>query len=273
MNNQLSEPHKADMEMVSEMQKRIDAEMKKPIKDRDYDLIDRLTSAIYDAVSGKEIDITAAMNELHARQEANSAKALHNRWIKPVACMVAVLSCVLGLNTWSLHSYGKNICELAFVLTSSFTPADLAFSQEFEYSADDPYGIRAECEKYIPVPPTPTYIPEQLTQTKSSASDGSHDICVHFQYEHKKQCVSLYYIYFKDDETFRNTTTNVTADDPNHIFTERIQGHDVVMKWEDDSFEAIFVDGKTMCHVWTLHIPQEEAYKVLRSCFEENTSE
>jgi len=177
---------------------------------------------------------------------------------------------ILGLNTWSICSYGRNISQLAYQLRNGFSPADLAFSQEFEYSADDPYGIRAECEKYIPVPPTPTYIPEQLTQTKCSASDGSHITSVIFQYEHKKQCIALAYEYFKDDETFRNTTTNVTADDPNHIFTERIKGHDVVMKWEDDSFEAIFVDGKTMCHVWTLHIPQEEAYKVLRSCFEEN---
>ena len=79
MNNQLSNSNKADMEMIDEMQQRIDAEMKKPVKIRDYDLIDRLTSAIYDAVSGKEIDISAAMNELHARQQKHSAKKRSNR--------------------------------------------------------------------------------------------------------------------------------------------------------------------------------------------------
>lgn len=266
---------RADREMVAEMQTLLEQESRKPVQKRDYDLIEQLSAAIYEATSNEDLSAIAAKNiaQLAAQSAEKSRKHRYSRRMRTAVALAACVVLFLGLNAWTIHTFGMNLPKTIYQITQggiSLRPTDLE-SQiiELEPSEDDPYGIRTECEKLGFSPLTPSYLPEGM-QLKDLTSNDEQIKRIRFAFRSNKEAqLHLIYHYAENQQVYESTNFGFPSDSY-QIHEETIGGKTVLISWEDEVFHAEFCDSDAhiIYHVSSNHIGYDESYRVLCSYFE-----
>ena len=194
--------------------------------------------------------------------------------------MIIGYACALlciGANAWTLHAFGMSLTDTIYQITKggiSINPTDLDPSViKPETSADDPYGIRTECEKFGFSPLTPAYLPEnmKLYLLSESPNDARYKNFV-FTYKEKpksKTHISFSYTYAEEQSTYESLDCGFPCDDYN-IHEEEIRGKTVMISWEDEVFRAAFCDSEQhiIYKINSNHIGYDESYKILCSYFD-----
>lgn len=264
----------ADREMIAEMQGLLEQESRKPADKRDYDLIAQLAAIIYEATSAD--DLSEKSISLTTMQSTEKSRKLHqNRWIRlAVSLAVCAILCI-GANAWTLHVFGTSLTDMIYQVTKggiSFHPADLDHSIiELETSADDPYGIRTECEKFGFSPLTPAYLPENMNlYMLNEFDDKTQYLSLTYRETKKsKKHIMLSYEYAEEQNIYENINFGFPCDDYN-IHEKEIGEKTVLISWEDEVFHAIFCDDEKhiIYHISSNHIGYDESYRILCSYFD-----
>lgn len=266
---------RADREMVAEMQTLLEQESRKPAQKRDYDLIEQLSAAIYEATSTEDLSAIAAKNiaQLAAQSAEKSRKHRYSRWMRPVVALAACVMICLCLNAWTIHTFGMNLPKTIYQITKgaiSLRPGDFDSSViDLEIAEDDPYGIRTECEKFDFSPMTPSYLPEGM-QLQDLTSNDAKTKRVTFTFRSSKHNnLQMSYRYAEKSQDYENVYFGFPSDHY-QFHEENLGGYTVLISWEDEVFHAVFCDSDThiIYHLGSNHIGYDESYRVLCSYFE-----
>lgn len=267
---------KADRETIAEMQDLLALECRKPANKRDYDMIEQLTAAIYEATSEANLSEITARNieKLAAISAKKTGSVRKMRLIRRSAALAACAVLCIGLHAWTMSAFGMGLPAAIYQVTKggiSFRMNDLeATPIHLPASTEDPYGIRTECGKHGFLPLTPTYLPDDLILTVLDTHDAAMTN-VNFHYrdrQDEKKTVSLDYTYIADKQIYENFDWGFPTEQY-HVNTETINGKNVLISWEDTVFHAAFCDPecRIVYHISSNNIGYEETYQILCSYF------
>ncbi len=266
---------KADKEMIAEMQSLLEQESRKPANKRDYKMIEQLSAAIYEATSTDDLSVIAEknINQLAAQSAEKSRKLRQSRWMRPAVTLAACVVICLCLNAWTIHTFGQNLPKTIYQITQgaiSIRPSDLDPAIiRLESSADDPYGIRTECEKLGFSPLTPAYIPTDMKLQDLTSNDAPIKRVTFTYKSSKHNNLQLHYKYAVDQQVYESIDFGFPSDHY-QIHEETIGGKTVLISWEDEVFHAAFCDSDAhiVYHMSSNYIGYDESYRVLCSYFE-----
>lgn len=262
-----------DQALLAELYEKFNAELKKPAKKRDYQLIDELTAAIYEATSEQDLEqVTqqgiAAISAAHA-QRVKSHPCLYSRWLRPVAVLCTCLAVVLGLNVWTTSAFHMNLFKTVYQIADggiSISVTDAVPEVSLEKKPDDPYGLRAECEKYGFSPRVPEYIPEDFKLVGIDEMEDDTEGSLYFRYVLRQKRLNIGFEYLDNPDDYLDTSFGCPSDHYN-VIQENLDGIDVVISWEDRQFTAMFTADHIIYSVSSIDLDYDEAYAVLRSFF------
>ena len=263
----------ADRQMLAELKAMLDAEIQKPYSKRNYDLMAELSAAITDATITKAKYEESINKGLEIQQHIiQKRKEKKHRWVRPLAVACSCLVILLVSNALAIHVTGSNLLELTYSIFDDrvefqYPSSESSHSLEFPATEDDPYGIRAECEKDGFSPLVPHYLPEGFVQDQISHSNGKQIAACSFVYRNGKELISLEYRFFYDEKSLTETTFGIPSD--KHNITELdINGIKIVISKEDGQFTSVFTTQQVSYTLYTENLAYEESEKILHSLFE-----
>lgn len=260
----------ADRELLEELQETLQSECDKPIDERDFDLINEITTAI--------TDITGANKLIQERKESEIARILRDaeqlkpkrrmiqvRWLFPIACAIIFLTS----NILSYTVFGMNAFSAAMRITNggimiSFKDSDADFQKDSDEYASEMLEI---CQKNGFTPLIPQYLPPEMKLDKEG---GIVDVLdkstnIKFGFSHKKQRITVTYFYSPEQ------SGDLEVGIPLHSYdysTETICGINVnFFKVSNNEFRAVFKDSHVIYTIWTDGIDELETRKILYSMF------
>ena len=252
----------------------LDEEMNKPEDEIDFERVTELSSAISCAYVPKEEQESAVRSGIEQVLQKNAdrnRKKIKKRWTKPIAAACACAAVLFGANAWSVHATGSTLLRLTYSFFTDHVEYQLPSQPNGDYSsmvqsADDPYGMRTECEKDGFSPRVPQYIPDgfELTVTEHNATKKLK--YVSFTYKNGKQLISIYFEFHKKDD-LAGLTVGIPSDHHN-ISEMEINGVIVTLSREDEQYNANFVIDQTFYSIFTQNVDYAESERILRSIFE-----
>ena len=175
-------------QMLDDLQKEMQTELQKPLKQRDYNKISEIAETIR-KLNDNDIDIHMADNknisDLCEKIRDNSNPKKRIKIYQRVAAVAACLALVFGGNAYTLKAYGDNLFSLIVNRTSSgfsviFNGNNI--SSEIPDIKDDPYGMIAKCAEYGVYPDTPLYIPDGFELADFDVKEKKKSINIKFNY-------------------------------------------------------------------------------------------
>ena len=184
------------------MESLLDDEMQKPDAEKNFNRIAALTAAISSAYMSKEAQETAVQSGIDTvlRRNADKPRRSHRpKWVYAVSAACACIVMLFGLNAWSVRVTGSNLWKRIYAFWDNL----VAFTFNPEESAalpaqEDPFGIRAECEKYGFSPRVPQYVPEGFVPKDTVCRDTETELWLMFDYRNADACVQFYYRAYPD---------------------------------------------------------------------------
>ena len=137
----------ADRQLLNELQTQLDNEMKKPVTQQNFDLIDEITETICEIRKENEFIVAksrSGIEYLKKQTEPVCKKSKLKKWCTILGSCVAV---VLALNVASISAFGKNVFSTAYQIVKG--------------------GINIDMSKEIPVTIKP-YVTDKCTWVKTS---------------------------------------------------------------------------------------------------------
>ena len=173
-------------------------ELKKPINQQDFDLIDELNLAIIE-MSGHsdnvKIDVSEKLNQIY--NTAAKKKILFRKIPKMVIAACVTFIVIISANVASLSVYGMNIFSTIVefgkgTINFDFNQQERKKTIDLSVSADDPYGLKSECQKNGMSPLLPSFIPEgyKLVNIENGNIDGFSK-GIDFLYKNKDQSIDI----------------------------------------------------------------------------------
>lgn len=269
----MMKPSNSDREMLAEILYMIEQENKKNQKEQDYELIEQLTEAAFDAISTKDIASSQkeGFEKLLEAAEQQELTRKRKRWMRPLIAVCTCVALFFCLNIWTVRVWGKSPQEFFYeIVQGGITFRPSAFTDypeiQLKVSDNDPYGIQTKCEEYGFSPRVPSYIPEKmkLKNVSEVGLDGYKHIG--FDYYNEKKAFSIDYTYFTDPDLLDSTVSGFPIDDYN-VYTETICGTFVAISWEDHVFRAKFTENQIVYDVFCKNLEYDTAYHILVSCF------
>ena len=222
----------------------LDEELNKPERSRDYDRINDLTST-YVSLMGAEDEVAqrtaSGIKKLQMRFHDEKPRVRYSRKIRVM--MTAGIAAVLLLvaNAVTISAANQNIVSYIIEKTKHGFSARPITQEvvELPTTADDPYGIKAECAKYGLDVEAPGYLPEGFVLWKCYATEADNvNKSVDFKFHRGDEYISFYYTYLYD----WNSITQIPSD---HFNLEEIEvnGKPAVTSKEDGQYTLIYYDG------------------------------
>lgn len=261
----------ADRELLEELQETLQSECDKPIDERDFDLINEITTAI--------TDITGANKLIQERKESEIARILRDaeqlkpkrrmiqvRWLFPIACAIIFLTS----NILSYTVFGMNAFSAAMRITNggiliSFKDTDILSQENSDSYSTEMLEI---CQKNGFTPRIPRYIPPDLKpeEMKWGIVDSlEKSTNISFGLAHKKEKLLIEFNYLLDP------SVELEVGLPFHSYdysTESICDVSInFFKVSDNEFRAVFKDNQVIYSIWTDGMDELEARKILYSMF------
>lgn len=259
--------HNFEQEALGELNRMLDEEMAKPHKMRDYAKIEEISRAcaavMGDAEQEKEAmqqgyeTLTAALHKPRIRMTGR---------IKAAAVLASAAAVLVGANIFTVTAYNMNLFSALVKITNGGfalnpQPQETA---ELPTTAEDPYGIKAECAKYgITDVLAPTYLPESFTLgilNQETIEDHLNSIDFTF-YDADGNLIQILYNQW-DNETLHG---NTPCDDYNLTETE-IDGNPAIISKEDGQYVLVFRNDTNLeTQIWMDGVDYEECDKIVAS--------
>ena len=259
--------HNFEQEALGELNRMLDEEMAKPHKMRDYAKIAEISRAcaavMGDAEQEKEAmqqgyeTLTAALHKPRIRMTGR---------IKAAAVLASAAVLMVGANIYTVAAYDMNLFSaLVKIVDGGFAlnpqPQETA---ELTVTADDPYGIKAECAKYgITEILAPTYLPEGfvLGDVTQNNTEGYLNAIFFTFYDADRNVIQITYNQW-DNETLHSSTPcnefNLTE--------TTIDGNPAIISKEDDQYVLVFRnDANLETQIWIEGVDYEECDEIVAS--------
>ena len=236
----------------------IEIEMSK--KSPDYDKIARLSEEYCDITGVSEIikqrekeHINKILNEVSKLRQKRK-----HRTRKVLTAIAASVAVVLSANVVSTAAFGVNIFK-AIVHKD-----EKGFSVEYttEEKLVDPYGIKAECDKYNIHPESPEYLPEGFEVLEINHEDVGNEQIISFLYCKDEMSIGIYYDIFDNPEEINNIKYPSDYLDTSKI---EINGYPAIVLKEDGQFTLSYARDNVLLSIFTVNVPYEECDKIIES--------
>ena len=178
------------MEAYNYIKTELDKENAKPLRRRDFDRIEQLTSQLNELSGGENNKSTEELYERIKNYERSAAKPVNIlKRFAPVLCCLAL---VLTVNCVTVLAYNMNIFSAVIEFTKGGFSVNFGKDEpvpvELPTSEDDPYGFIAKLAEYDIEFETPHYIPEGFVLTEvSTYVNEKVGNTVRFIFENKKE--------------------------------------------------------------------------------------
>ena len=259
-----------DSEILDELRQKLNAELEKPIADRDFDYIDDLAKTI-DEITGEDRNtadiadrgIKAIHDKLYHSFNRKHTKRL--RWWIPAACIILLLSS----NIWSYSAYGMNAFSAVYQILNGGIKIDLHSQNPTEIYSGNLYAdeMKKICEDNQIEAVIPEYIPEGFKPAAGygdgKASSDNTRVVFYFSKSGKKlNLVVTDYLDTVDPPQIGFPTDNY------HVGEQVIQGKTVYVLKEDERYTAAFMIDHTQYLLYADHLDFDECQRILYSMFE-----
>ena len=263
---------------IQEINTMLEEELKKPAKKRNYDKIEELTGA-YAEFMGTETEVRNAMQRCLSELRSKARpKRKFTRKMKGVIFTVSFAVMLLITNLITVSAFDMNV--FSFVVNVANGSFSVNFSQvssekvsdnaiKLPVTADDPYGMIAECAKNGIYPETPHYLPDGLFLMEIGAEDlQKFEKYVMFNFiGESNQRISFGY------HIFDNSIAMQGASFPNdeHNFQEiKVNGHPALLAEEikDKEFTLVYCcNDLLMCCFSCWNISEQEVQRIINSYY------
>lgn len=243
---------------ATELRQMLDDELKKPSKERDYSVIDELTTSVIEAEGNNRltVDVNEKLNQFNNRFKKNDRKIHYPRWVSRLSIACVMLFCA---NCISVLALNMNIVSAVVRFTKGGFTVNFDEIIDLPVSEDDPYGIVGKCEEIGIHVETPHYIPDGFVLTQIGTDNDNHQRkCIGFVYKKENQLINITF----DD--FMNGKVGIPSDHYN-ISEMKICGHTTIVSKEDNQMIAVFHSGDFDVIISTINVDYSECDKILDS--------
>lgn len=260
-----------DLDVLSELRHKLEAELEKPDTELDVETINRITKEIEKVTGSEQITaektqqgIQRLKQELH--QQNRRSRILLVKWIAACACFILIVS-----NIWSYSAYGLNSFSAAYKLISGGINID--FQQDvLEPDTGNLYfeEMSSICQQHNLNILIPTYLPNGF---KPTSSNGEYDE------NEKRRKITFYYSQQKAKlnlSVFQYATENdipprgIPSDSYN-ISKQKFGETIVYIQKEKKQYWAVFQISSTQYMFYADKLDYDECQRVLESMFETNS--
>lgn len=244
----------------------LDKEISKPIRRRDFDRIEQLTSELSELTeseSDSELPDTSKLYERIRSYEKASAKPLNVfKRFAPILCCVVL---VLTVNCISVLAYDMNIVSAVIKFSKGGFTVDFSKNNVEEIvlptSEDDPFGFNAKLAEFGIEFETPHYIPEGYVLTRIDTNvNETFANTVSFIYTKGKKNFSFDFTIFWDEVV----PIGIPSDHYN-ISERKVNGADAIVSKEDNQYTITYEKDKTVFFMFADGVPYNECEKMVDS--------
>lgn len=257
----------ADKELLNELQAQLDEELKKPVKQQNFDLIDEITKTICEIHKENELIEAKSQNGIaymKSQIKPNYRKSNLRKWSTVLGSCAAV---VLALNIASISAFGTNMFTAAYQIVKGGMTINMDKENVIELPTtdDDPYGMKAKCAEYDMYPLTPTYIPDgfeliDITEIESSSFNN-----LIFYFKNRKIKLNFDFCQYNEGEEIPPICIPTDTYD---IMEEEINGHTMYILKEDNQFTATFQKNNTVYMIFADGLDYDSCQKIIESLVE-----
>ncbi len=257
-------------EILSELNRELEAEISKPKNKRDLERICELNEMIFqlncsdnEAVQDcVEASKSKLMNKIQESKPKNSIRLY--KWLSVAVACAAV---VVGLNAFSLRALGQNMFSAAYQFTKGGIFIDMSNDNndnniELPVTSDDPYGIKAKCAEYDMYPLTPTYIPEGFELV--NVVEDRNEVFTHVIFQYKNDEIKLNFDFCQYNNGMEVPPIGIPTDTYN-IVEEKINDYKMYILKEDNQFTATFLEENIVYLITAIDCDYDECQNVIES--------
>lgn len=250
------------MEAYSYIKSELDKETSKPLRKRDFDRIEQLTSQLAE-LSGDNIpDNTDRLYDRIRSYERAAKKPVNvfKRFVPVLCCFVLVFTA----NCVTVAAWDMNIVSTIIEFTKSGFSVNFAEQPEeihLPTSEDDPYGFISKLAEYDIELETPHYIPEGFVLTRIDTNINENyadEVC--FIFEKGKQNFSLSYTKYHNE-----IPKILIPSDHYNISETEVNSSPAIISQEDDQYTIVYLNGKVKFCMFSADVPYSECEKIVAS--------
>ena len=254
----------SDRQLLNELQTQLDNELKKPVTQQNFDLIDEITETICEIRKENEFIEAKSRNGieyLKKQTEPVCKKSKLKKWCTILGSCVAV---VLVLNVASISAFGKNVFSTAYQIVKGGINIDMDKEKPIELPAesDDPYGMKAKCAEYDMYPLTPTYIPEGFELV--NVVDDVNEVFTNIIFQYKDNGIKLNFDFCQYKEGEEIPPIGIPTDTYN-IVEEKVNERTMYILKEDNQFTAAFQEDNMVYMIFADGLDYDNCQKVIES--------
>ena len=251
----MREENKRDKTKADEVSAEIDREIRKAKPD--YDRIAEL-SELYAELTGEHEKVQDSRSEhiqsIDTAMKNTRSKPVYMRFLTVAACIAMIL---FSANCVTVYAFDMNIFKAIVHFTQG------GFSVHYDTVNDDPYGIRAECEKHgIYGTEVPTYLPNGFEILEVNHERVGKETTVDFLYHNQDMSIGIYYDVFDDKDDM--SSVGYPSDHYNVTDIE-INGYPAVVSKEDGQLTLVYGKGNILLTIFTVDVPYAECDKIIES--------
>ena len=251
------------MEAYNYIKTELDKENAKPLRRRDFDRIEQLTSQLNELSGGENNKSTEELYERIKNYERSAAKPVNIlKRFAPVLCCLAL---VLTVNCVSVLAYNMNIFSAVIEFTKGGFSVNFGKDEpvpvELPTSEDDPYGFIAKLAEYDIEFETPHYIPEGFVLVDIDTNvNESFANSVAFTFQKDNQNFSIEYTKFWDE-----VAPMVIPSDHYNISETEVNGYPAIVSKEDNQYTITYQKDKMNFFFFSVDVPYSECEKIIES--------
>ena len=250
------------VEAYSYIKTELDMETSKPLRKRDFDRIEQLTSQLAELSGDNTSGNTEKLYERIRSYERAEKKPVNvfKRFIPAICCFVLVFTA----NCVSVAAWDMNIVSAAIKFSKSGFSVGFGKQPEeihLPVSEDDPYGFIAKLAEYDIEFETPHYIPEGfvLTKVDTNVNENLGDT-VTFIYWNGKQNFSLCFTKYHNE-----ISEVLIPSDHFNISETEVNSSPAIVSKEDNQYTIMYLKGKTEFYMFSDGVPYDECEKIVES--------
>lgn len=239
--------------LLTQLQSRLDEELKKPSKRRDYDKIDALSCEIAELAMGSdqlETKTESGIALLKAKAENPDTIKKPGRFRPAFITLCSLAAVITALNAVTLSTSGMNLFSavvkyskdaVSFTFGDDNEPGPPSDSQIHTY---DDFGILQKCEEFGISPDVPHYIPQGY-------------ILSDFIYHNLTDSDDLYFCFTKENASLNISYQSYRSSNDippqlipsdNHDFSAaEINGSEAFILKEDNCYTALYQKNGVVC--------------------------
>lgn len=255
-----------EQELLQDAKVQLDAELRKPSDQRDYDVIDELTKriALLNGTSEsikKRSQTGIRLMQAEMRKQSRAASVKRAYIVLPGALAIVILLS----NALTISAFGTNVFSAVYRIITGGVTVD--FSKETEAVQDEGNAYYDEmkqlCEEHEMPARIPAYIPAGFMPTDIYGEfiDSPVKNTAYYYFKRKKEKLQFQFTEPKDDSAYQ-----IGIPSEHHNITEQeIKGVTVHVVKEDAQYTAVFMIDDIQYFMFAEGLDYDECQKVLES--------